>query len=240
MRLFFAFIIITVISTVSVYAGGPITKKIRIDVRQSDSAIRGELLRYTPLGSSADSVMDLLLSKFYFEGLYSSTVGIIPKPALGGRLGHRYDNPPWGHSAVEANWIFDKNLRLRDIEIKSVPQEGLYSHSQDPDLRPKVKINLSGPDETIRREILRETPLGSDRALVEGFIGTHLYFQGALMNGALLAGKAGSTVVILGHYHDDHVSKEISVRVFWEVDKNDRLKDVHVQRVNSLAPVLPD
>jgi len=209
-----------------------IREKITINVHQSDHAIRNELLKYTPLGSSADSVIDFVLSRIYFEGLYSSTVGIIAEPALGGELGHRYDNPPWGHSAVDASWMFDKNLKLRDIEIQSVPQEGLYSHSQDPDLRPKVKINLHQSDEAIRREILKETPVGSDRVLVEVFIGSHLYFQGGSLNGALLGGKAGSNGIILGHYYDERVSKERSIWVFWNFDANDRLQNIEVQRTN--------
>src|SRR5438045_2048939 len=81
--------------------------KVRINVSRPNSFVRNELLKRTPLGTSADTVIDFVLAELYYEGLYSSTVGIIPEPALAARVGHRYDNPPWGHSALEAYWMFD-------------------------------------------------------------------------------------------------------------------------------------
>jgi len=213
------------------------TKKIRIDVRQSDDVVRRQLLHYTPLGSSADTVIDFVLSQLYYEGVYGSGIGITPEPDLGVRLGHRYDNPPFGHRAVEAHWKFDNSLRLRDIEIRPVLQEGGYSHTQDSDPRPKIKVNLRQSDEMIKKQMLEHTPPSSDRAFVENFIGTRLYFEGGPVNGRLLTNRPG-TAVILGHYFDDRMSKEIAVRLVWEFDKKDQLRGVEVRRVDSLRPVL--
>ena len=213
--------------------------KITINVQQPNDQIRAQVLRYTPVGSIADDVIDFIQSRLYYEGVYGSDVGVAENPGVSVTLGHRNDNPPWGHSAVAVAWIFKDDLKLQDIQIRAVPQEGSYSHSQDPDLRPKIKINLHEPDNVIKQQILKYTPVGTDRGTVSGLIGTHLYFQGGLTNGQLLGGKSGSTGVILGHYFDDSISKEMSVRVRWEFD-DDRVKDVAVWRTDSLRPVLTE
>lgn len=199
--------------------------KLAINVQQSDDQTRRQLLTHTPLGTSADHVIDFVLTRLYYEGLYDSGVGLELEPRIAVRIGHRYDNPPFGHSAVEAYWKFNKDLRLRDIEIKRVPQEGGYSHSQDPDPRPKVKVDLRQSNKNIRQQILKETPLKSDGVFVEGFIGRHLYFQGGPANAVLLVGKRGNAV-ILGRYFDERGSKEMSVIVVWQYDENDRLREV--------------
>jgi hypothetical protein len=222
---------------VGIEVSAAIGGKLAINVQQSDDETRRELLAHTPLGTSADDIIDFVLTRLYYEGLYDSGVGLEDEPRIAVRIGHRYDNPPFGHSAVEAYWKFDKDLRLRGIEIKSVPQEGAYSQKQDPDARPKVKIDLRKPDEIIRQQILKETPLKSDGAFVEGFIGRHLYFQGGPANAVLLVGKPG-TAVILGRYVDERSSKQMSVIVVWQYDQNGRLCEVEVSRTANLAPVL--
>lgn len=99
-------------------------EKIKINVRQSDEAIRQQLLQFTPLGASADDV-----HKFLRFGLYADSS--VPD-ALGGRfgpliivdLGHYYDlRTLWAYyfpfpTVVQAFWDFDEHDKLRDIRIQ--------------------------------------------------------------------------------------------------------------------------
>jgi hypothetical protein len=98
--------------------------KIKINVRQSDEAIRNQLLGLTPLGTSAEDV-----HKFLRFGLYADSS--VPD-ALGGRfgpliivdLGHYYDlRTLWAYffpfpTVVQAFWDFDEHEKLRDIRIQ--------------------------------------------------------------------------------------------------------------------------
>ncbi len=208
--------------------------KIRIDIHQSDEAIRKELLNYTPQGSHADDVIEFVLYRLDYKGTYNSGVGIMPKPALEVMLGHSFGII--AHEATNAKWIFDKHLKLERVAIRRYVTKagGTNSHP-----RPRVRISLRQPDENIRQQLLNYTPVGSDLAAVQNFIGDRLYFQGGPSGyGEALTGKPGIGV-ILGHYLDGDAGVQKSVRVNWVRNGQNKLRDIEVRRVDSVAPLFP-
>ena len=99
--------------------------KIKINVRQSDAAIRQQLLRLTPAGTSAEQVFQFLQSRLHRER--GSLVGAPGQPyrsTMRVALGH-YHNPrtiseylfPFP-TIVGATWKFDKRDRLRDVQVR--------------------------------------------------------------------------------------------------------------------------
>jgi hypothetical protein len=99
-----------------------IAEKVKIDVRQSDNAIRQELLRHTPLNTHAASVLKFVHSQLYHEGGVASGVGIMPEPGIIVTLGHV--RGVVAHRSTSAEWIFDKRQKLKDIEIRRFMEEG--------------------------------------------------------------------------------------------------------------------
>jgi hypothetical protein len=107
---------------------GPLSAadKIRIDVRQSDAAIRGRLLQLTPPGTPTEDVYRYVQSRLYHEG---PVVGWAPKTRA-----ERFGNFFWaylGHyfeprnlfvfpTVVQAFWDFDEHDRLRHIRVRRV------------------------------------------------------------------------------------------------------------------------
>ena len=76
--------------------------KVKIDVRASADAIRDDILKYTPIGSGADDVAEFILSRLYYEGSYSSGIGIMPRPAVSVALGHRSGSSRLSHTSVQS------------------------------------------------------------------------------------------------------------------------------------------
>jgi hypothetical protein len=100
--------------------------KIKIDVRQSDSAIRRQLLQLTPPGAPTDDVYHYAQSQLYHEG---PVVGWAPKTRrvrsgnfFWAYLGH-YSEPRnlfLFPTVVQAFWDFDEHDRLRNIRVRRV------------------------------------------------------------------------------------------------------------------------
>ena len=99
--------------------------KIKIDVRQSDAAIRQQLLRLTPRGTSAKQVFQFLQSRLQRER--GSLVGAPGQPyrsTMSVVLGHYHDPRTISEylfpspTIVGATWKFDGRDRLRDVQVR--------------------------------------------------------------------------------------------------------------------------
>lgn len=100
--------------------------KIKINVRQSDEAIRNQLLSLTPLGTPAEQVFHFL--QFRLERDPNSHIAGAPgepfQSAMSVALGHYYDlRILWAYFfpfpiVVQAFWDFDEHDKLRDIRIQ--------------------------------------------------------------------------------------------------------------------------
>lgn len=205
------------------------TAMVRIDIHQSDEAIRQELLGYTPLGSDATAVLEFVYLHLSVEGR-GSGVGLMARPDISAILGHspRY---VFMYNNVEAIWRFDERRKLRSLEIQRYGTKGAPSSRND--FLSPVQIDLQQSNEVIRRILLRHTPLGSDLASISRFIQTRLYAQSSEADGVALTGKPG-LAVILGEYVDPKSGSRQRVRANWTRDSNQRLKDIEVSRVSSL------
>lgn len=205
------------------------TARVRIDIHQSDEAIRQELLGYTPLGSDAAAVLEFVYLHLSVEGR-GSGVGLMARPTITAILGHspRY---VFMSNNVEAIWRFDERRKLRSLEIQRYGTKG--SPSSRNDFLSPVQIDLQQSNEEIRRILLGYTPLGSDLASIVRFIMLRLYAQSSEASGVALTGKPG-LAVILGEYIDPKSGSPRRVLVNWTRDSNQRLKDIEVSRVSSL------
>ena len=99
--------------------------KIKINVRQSDTAIRQQLLRLTPLGTSAEQVFHFL--QFRLQRDRGSLVGAPGQPyrsTMSVTLGHYHDPRTVSEvlfpfpTTVGATWKFDERDRLRDVQVR--------------------------------------------------------------------------------------------------------------------------
>jgi len=207
---------------------------VKINVHQADDSIRKDLFSYTPLGSKADDVLEFVLSHLHHEGLCISGVGIMPKPAIEVQLGHSFGFI--SHEATTAEWTFDEHLKLEGIKIRKFVK---MAGGEDCDSRPRVRIALPQSDDEIRRELLKYVPLGSNMGVADNFIGMRLFFQGGPSGyGEALTGKPG-VGAILGHYIDKESGVQKTVRVNFVHDKQSRIRDVEVRRVDGVAPLFP-
>jgi hypothetical protein len=98
--------------------------RIKINVRQSDEAIRQKLLEVTPVGTATEDVFRFAQSQLYRE---SRVVGWPPKyPGkrfgnfIYAELGHYYEAKDLFMlpTVVQAVWYFDNQDKLRDIRIR--------------------------------------------------------------------------------------------------------------------------
>jgi hypothetical protein len=99
--------------------------KIKINVRQSDAAIRQQLLRFTPPGTSAEQVFQVLQSRLQRER--GSLVGAPGQPyrsTMRVVLDHYHDPRTISEylfpfpTIVGATWKFDGRDRLRDVQVR--------------------------------------------------------------------------------------------------------------------------
>ena len=90
---------------------------IRIDVRQSDEAIKQQLLRITPIGTSVLDVLAVFQKRLCHDA--NSTIPVKPSPALSIDLGH-YSNPSnyFFPTVVQAIWRFDSHAKLDRIQVR--------------------------------------------------------------------------------------------------------------------------
>ncbi len=98
--------------------------RIKINTRQSDAAIRDELLRLTPAGASMPEVYEFVQHRLYRE---SEVVGGPQEPhrlhGLWADIGHYHERRSFSEgvflfpTVVHAYWDFDKNNKLRDIQV---------------------------------------------------------------------------------------------------------------------------
>lgn len=202
--------------------------KVKIDVQQSDDAIRHELLSYTPIGIDADKVLEFVHLRLFHEGGFASGVGIMPKPGISVALGHI--DGFFAHRSIVVDWTFDENRKLQSIKITRFYQEGSYNPQSDPPSGDKVRIDLHQSDEAIRAALLSQTPLGTTDNIVLKFIQTRLYCQSAIASGQAVIGKPGIGV-ILGHYRDPHALRQTSVRVNWSFNEQRELLNIEIKRV---------
>jgi hypothetical protein len=202
--------------------------KLKIDVRSSPSSIRNDILKYAPIGSSADDVAEFILSRLYYEGGYSSGIGTMPRPGIAVTLGHRSGLS--SHISIQAQWRFDDKLKLQDVQIEEMPEEGAFDPRQIPDNSPKIYIDLTQRDEAIRDQILKYTPTGSSLTTVRAFLG-RLHYLGGPVSGVALTGKRGIGVV-LGHLIDSSTGRDRMVQVNWVQDERDNLVEIQIRRVD--------
>ena len=205
-------------------------EKVKIDVASSADAIRTEILKHTPIGSGAEDVAEFILSRLDYEGSYTSGIGIMPRPAVSVELGHRSGNSQLSHTSIQAQWIFDEKLKLRDIQIKELPQEGGFDPKKAADNSPKVRVDLLQSDQAIQQQLLKYTPVGSQLTAILAFL-KRLHYLGGPASGTALTGKSGMAVV-LGHLVDSATGRDRVVQVNWVLDDNDNLKDIEVRRVD--------
>jgi hypothetical protein len=99
--------------------------KIKIDVRQSKAAIRQQLLRLTPPGTSAKQVFQFLQSRLQRErGSLPGAPGQPYRSTTSVALGHYYDPRTISEvllpfpTVVQATWKFDERDKLRDVQVR--------------------------------------------------------------------------------------------------------------------------
>jgi hypothetical protein len=100
--------------------------RIRINVRQSDAAIRRQLLQLTPIGTSAERVFDVL--EYRLERDRRSHItgfpGQRPGSFMSVDLGHYFEPRSFSEgfflfpTVVQAFWHFDERNKLRDIRVR--------------------------------------------------------------------------------------------------------------------------
>jgi len=106
---------------------------IRIDVRETNDAIRRQLLTLTPLGTSFDDVYAVLQKRIYKDSLVLGKAGEIQRVngALQIQIGNYWDGKSTqkgqaggeqtslpAPTIVEAAWRFDNNQKLHEIQIR--------------------------------------------------------------------------------------------------------------------------
>jgi hypothetical protein len=202
--------------------------KVKIDVRGRTDAIRNDILKYTPIGTGADDVTEFILSRLYSEGGYSSGIGTMPRPGIAVTLGHR--SGLFSHISIQAQWKFDDRLKLQDVQIEEMPQEGGFDPHAIPGSAPKIRIDLLQSDETIRQQLLTYTPTGSPLKTVFAFLG-RLHYLGGPVSGVALTGKRGIGVV-LGHAIESTTGRDRMVQVNWVQDERDSLVEIQIRRVD--------
>jgi len=101
-------------------------EKIKINVRQSDAAIRQQLLQLTPPGTSAEQVFQFLQSRLVRDrgSRIAGAPGQPFRSTMSVALGHYYDPRTISEvflpfqTIVQAIWNFDERNRLRDIQVR--------------------------------------------------------------------------------------------------------------------------
>jgi hypothetical protein len=98
--------------------------KIKIDVHQSDAAIRQQLLSLTRIGTPIKEVYQFLEYRLQRDG---RVVGGPEEPhpfkgALSTHLGHYFEprNLFLFPTVVQAFWYFDEHVKLQDIQVRRV------------------------------------------------------------------------------------------------------------------------
>jgi hypothetical protein len=204
--------------------------RVKIDVRASAAAIRNDILKCTPIGSRADDVAEFILSHLYYEGSYTSGIGAMPRPGVSVVLGHRLGNSQLWHTNIQAQWVFDEELKLQDVQIEEMPQEGGFDSKKVPGSSPNIRIDLLQSDEAIRLRLLRYTPKGSRLTAIFAFLGK-LHYLGGPRSGTALTGKP-SIGVVLGHQVDKSSGRDTQVQVNWLLDEHDNLAEIQIRRVD--------
>lgn len=203
--------------------------KVKIDVLASANVIRSEILKYTPIGSGAEDVADIILSRFYYEGGFTSGIGIMPRPGVSVVLGDRPATRR-SHTSVQAEWTFDEKLKLQDVQIEEMPQEGSFDARKASDNSPRIRITLLQSDDAIRQQLLKYTPAGSRLAAILAFLGK-LHYLGGPASGVALTGKPGIGVV-LAHQIDKDSGRDRAVKINWALDDHDNLSEIQIRRVD--------
>lgn len=96
--------------------------KILINLRQSDAAIRQQLLALTPPGTTAKKVFQFLQSRLPRDR-ESQIVGRLGQPyrsTMSIHLGHYYEPLSLFPTVVQAFWYFDEHDKLRDVRVRRV------------------------------------------------------------------------------------------------------------------------
>jgi hypothetical protein len=100
--------------------------KIKINVRQSDTAIRQQLLQLTPLGTRADRVFEFLQNRLQRDSgtPIAGAPGQPFRSSMSVDLGHYCDPATVRQyffpfpTIVDAAWLFDEHDRLNDIKVQ--------------------------------------------------------------------------------------------------------------------------
>jgi hypothetical protein len=112
----------------------PSTTKVRISPRLPEEQIRAEILKYTPVGSSADEVLSFARTRLkhaqiepdaispnpvirHFYGLPKKHPEVIGKRSITVLLG-RYGFNPLARRDVYIGWAFDEGDKLIDVAVE--------------------------------------------------------------------------------------------------------------------------
>jgi len=102
------------------------TEAVRINVRQSDEAVRQRLLELTPLGTPTEEVVRFAQSRLRRKSPVVGWPPRYPGKRFGNfvytELGHYYEanNLFMFPTVVLAYWYFSREDRLRDIRIRRI------------------------------------------------------------------------------------------------------------------------
>jgi hypothetical protein len=134
-----------------------------IDVSMSDEPIVDQVQRFTPLGSDAAQVLEVIHSRFRDDGMISG-IGIVEQFSWNGGasielpIGHKMKRPP-SVEVVAAIWEFDSYRILRKIKVRHYISK---ASSLDFGKRaPVIPIDPYWPDSKIKEELLRYSPIGT-------------------------------------------------------------------------------
>lgn len=100
----------------------------------------------------------------------------------------------------------------------------------------KIKINVRQSDATIRKQLLQLTPTGTSIQQVYKFLQQRLHYEGEVVGGPQHPYQLHALWADIGHYHERRSFSEglflfpTVVHVRWDFDKNNKLRDVQVQR----------
>ena len=96
--------------------------KLRINVRQSDDAIRQRLLQLTPPGTSAEAVFQFAQFRLHRESRVVGWPAKRPGSFMFTELGHYFELSVHSYlmfpTVVQAFWYFNDDDKLRDIRVR--------------------------------------------------------------------------------------------------------------------------
>ncbi len=99
---------------------GSSSEKISVAVRQSDAAVREQLLQLTPIGTSAQQVFEFLSLRLRADSKVFGAPGQPYRSSMTVDLGHYFTAGSFllFPTVVQASWNFDEDDRLRNVQVR--------------------------------------------------------------------------------------------------------------------------